>query len=235
MSGSLPLLSLQELPIALIDFETTGVDPRECYPVEIAVVHMNWGMDNAEVVYTQRFRPPGPIPVGASNIHGIFDADVADCNSFEDHLEELLPFLEGRVISAYNLGDDLSILGMFSEPHKEFRGICGLMLSRFIDRYVRGKGAHRLINVCARYNILLENAHCASADALASAKLLDLQLKLLQDKGKEFNSFEEFWFWHRAFAIEDEENFVQYMKRKGFFDETRFFPWTRQKEGFGGV
>ena len=220
-------MSLESLPIAVIDFETTGVDPRCCHPVEIAIVHMNWGADNAEVVYTKRFRPPVPIPLGASKIHHIYDSDVADCNAFEDHLEEIQALLSGRVVSAYNLGYDLSILGIYSSLHSDFRGICGLMLSRFLDPYRRGKGAHRLVNVCARNGIVLENAHEAASDALASAKLLDLQLKMLQNMGKRFDDFDSFWDWHRSFAVADEENFIRYMKRKGFFDESRFFPWTK--------
>ncbi len=40
-------LPLYGLPVAVFDFETTGVDPRECKAVELAIVHCNLGKDNA--------------------------------------------------------------------------------------------------------------------------------------------------------------------------------------------
>ena len=47
-------LPLYGLPVAVFDFETTGVDPRECKAVELAIVHCNLGQDNAEVVFELR-------------------------------------------------------------------------------------------------------------------------------------------------------------------------------------
>mgnify|MGYP003124638711 CR=1 FL=1 len=41
---------LYGLPLVVFDFETTGVDPQECRAVELAVVHVELGKGNEEVV-----------------------------------------------------------------------------------------------------------------------------------------------------------------------------------------
>ena len=59
---------LYGLPVAVFDFETTGVDPTSCKAVELAIVHCNLGKDNAEVVFEKRFNPGCHIPEGASSV-----------------------------------------------------------------------------------------------------------------------------------------------------------------------
>lgn len=55
--------------IYTIDFETTGVDPTTCHPVEVAL----YGVDR---IYHSLIRPPCKIPVETSAIHHIIDSDV---------------------------------------------------------------------------------------------------------------------------------------------------------------
>lgn len=216
----------KNLPLAVIDFETTGIESTNCHPVEMAIVHMDWGRSNPEVVYVQRFKPPVLIPESASLIHGIYDEDVRDYAPFDFYVDEIRRLLEGRVICAYNLAYDLPILSRYSGH--AFKGICSLVLSRFIDRYARGKGVHRLVNTCARYGVSLENAHSAASDAYATAELLDIQLDLLSSRGKSFADFDSFWDWHSSFAREDEQSFIRYMKEKGYYDESRLYPWSEE-------
>lgn len=63
--------------IYTIDFETTGVDPKTCHPVEVAL----YGED---LEFESFIQPPIPIPPETSAIHHITDEDVSMAESWED-------------------------------------------------------------------------------------------------------------------------------------------------------
>ena len=82
-------MPLYDLPVAVFDFETTGVDPDNDRVVEVAVVHFNLGTSVPQVVYNKRIHPGIPIPEGASKIHGITDVHVDGCSPFGDCWPEI--------------------------------------------------------------------------------------------------------------------------------------------------
>ncbi len=69
-----------ERPLAVIDLETTGIDPKVDRIIEISVLKLtpDGGADHR----TRRVNPGVPIPPEASAIHGITDDDVAEMPSF---------------------------------------------------------------------------------------------------------------------------------------------------------
>lgn len=58
--------------IYTIDFETTGVDPKTCEPVEVAM--FSPGVEE----FSWFIKPNNPIPAETSAVHHIVDSDVAD-------------------------------------------------------------------------------------------------------------------------------------------------------------
>ena len=69
-------------PLAVFDIESTGVVHQRDRIVEIAVMKIM--PDGTSRTTVRRLNPGMPIPPGATAIHGITDADVADCPHFED-------------------------------------------------------------------------------------------------------------------------------------------------------
>ena len=67
-------------PICFFDLETTGVNVTNDRIVEICVHKVH--PDGKEETHNWRVNPTIPIPDGASAIHGIYDADVADKPTF---------------------------------------------------------------------------------------------------------------------------------------------------------
>ena len=67
-------------PLAFFDIESTGVVPQRDRIVEISVMKVM--PDGSSRTTTRRLNPGMPIPPGATAIHGISDADVADCPQF---------------------------------------------------------------------------------------------------------------------------------------------------------
>ncbi len=229
---------LYKLPVAVIDFETTGVNPYESRAVEMAIVHMNLGEGNEEVVFKQRFNPQVPIPEGASNIHGITNDVVTDCPSFGEMIPTIEKHLQNRVLAAYNLSFDWTVLN--SEYRRSttwhpdidqrsaygysFFGLCGLIMAREIDQGDRGRGYHSLSSVCTRRDIALTEAHSADADSLATAKLLEMLLKEVTGSVGRFPTVRDFWAWQKSAAMAQERGLRDWLRTKGKSNDT--WPWT---------
>lgn len=219
---------LYGMPVAYIDFETTGLVIGEARAVSLAIVHMNLGMNNRELVYNERFNPEIPIPLGAQKIHGISDEDVEDCPTFIQMLPAIMTLLKGRMLAAYNLPYDWGILD--SEMNRTvglkypWYGICGKVVAMKVDEKQQGKGFHRLCNVAKRRGLTYEE-HDAAADALTAAEILDIMLpELSKSLSVKFNSFREYWAWQRVYAIEQEAILRKYFTSKG--RNTDEWPWT---------
>ena len=102
--------ALDGAPLAVIDFETTGLDTTQCSAVSVAVVHMDIGKDNAELVYSQMIDPCVEIPEVTVNIHGITNEKVCGSPTFAEQLPQLMSALDGRLLAAFHLPYDWSML-----------------------------------------------------------------------------------------------------------------------------
>ena len=231
-------LPLFDLPVSIIDFETTGIDPYECRAVEMAIIHLNLGRGNSEVVYNKRFNPRIPIPEGASSVHGIYDSDVVDESSFGECIADIDSLLQGRVLCAYNLPYDWAVLNAeyrrssVWRPNVEqrwlyghqFFGICGLVMARALDTERRGRGYHKLEAVCGRRGMDLRDAHSADADAMMTARLLEVLLREVTDREGRFATVRDFWAWQRTQAMEQERGLREWLRNKG--ESNAVWPWT---------
>lgn len=161
-----------------LDFETTGVDPLSDRPVQVAVI---WAMPDGEPTAEVALVDPGrEIPEAAVAIHGITTerARRDGCTLREAALlvnramfraaEEAVP------VVAMNASFDLTIADeLFREnglPDISWRRVLDpLVLDRHLDRY--RKGRRRLDALCLQYDVGLEMAHDAGADACAAVQL----------------------------------------------------------------
>ena len=219
---------LYGMPVAFIDFETTGLVIGEARAVSLAIVHMNLGINNRELVYNQVFNPEIPIPKVASDIHGITDEEAQKHPTFIQELPKIMTFLQGRMLAAYNLPFDWGILD--SELFRTvglrvpWFGICGKVVAMQCDDQKQGRGYHRLVSVAKRRGITFD-AHDAAADAQTAAQILDMMLPQLSKKlSLKFKSFRDFWAWQRVYAISRENELRHYFESKG---KNRIdWPWT---------
>ena len=77
-------------PIAFFDLETTGVNVASDRIVEISILKAM--PDGTEDVKTMRINPVIPIPLESSLIHGIYDEDIKNAQTFKQAGEELARF-----------------------------------------------------------------------------------------------------------------------------------------------
>ncbi len=164
------------LPLVVVDFETTGIDPLEAAPVSVAAVRFEGGKEVAS--FYSLLKPGVPIPEGASAIHGITDEHVKDAPDIEDVAHELFTVGEDALPVAYNASYDRTILHRFIsgtdtylfDPRQLW--LCPLVVIRDVDKYVKGTGRHKLETCCKRWGVELDGAHNALADARATGRLL---------------------------------------------------------------
>jgi DNA polymerase-3 subunit epsilon len=169
-----------ELPIAFIDTETTGKEPRTDRIIEIAVVLGRHG--RVEARRSWLLDPEAPIPKESTAVHGIGDADVAGKPRFADVVGEVLASLVGAVPGAYNAAFDRSFLvaevercgHVPAEPPPALRREVDWMDPLVFARELfKGKGESRALGAVAeRLGVSLRSAHRATDDAEAALEVL---------------------------------------------------------------
>lgn len=177
--GIEPDLAWYDLPVAMLDTETTGKDPERDRIVEIGIVVGRGG----EVVRRENWlvNPKIPIPKDATAVHGIKDEDVAGQRTFAEIAGEVAAALEGTVPAAYNATFDrafvvaeiarsgLVVDAMPTCLRPGVDWLDPLVWAREVQKYEKSK---KLTEVSARLGVALENAHRASDDAEAALRVL---------------------------------------------------------------
>ncbi len=161
---------------AVFDCETTGTDTTRDEIVSLALLQLD--PDGVETGrYTRLIKPTREIPAGATAVHGITTADVADAPPFADIAAELRALLGDAVFVAHNVGFDLPMLQhAFERAGIEYvpdATACTLEAFRLLEPLADN---HRLQSICERRAIALEGAHEALSDVLATAELLRVVL-----------------------------------------------------------
>lgn len=87
-------------PLVFFDLETTGVNISVDRIVEICYLKVY--PNGNEEAKTYRVNPEMHIPEEASKVHGIYDADVADCPTFKELAKTIAKDFEGCDIAGFN-------------------------------------------------------------------------------------------------------------------------------------
>lgn len=174
---------IAETPVAIIDFETTGLTAGLDKVIEVSVMRHTPGEDTILVMDTL----VNPLrPVDASWIHGITDRDVTDAPTFSDISGNLVDALSGSVVCSYNIYFDIKFL--LSELQS-----CGINVEipHFCLMYMRptlnkDKKRCKLIEACKDYGIDYKlGIHWAVNDTIAATHLFHQYLLELSESGIE--------------------------------------------------
>jgi DNA polymerase III epsilon subunit-like protein len=170
--------AIADVPVAVLDFETTGMFAGHDRVVEVSVVRIEPG--RAPELVLDTLVNPGR-PMGATFVHGIHDRDVVDAPRFETIAEHLVRAIAGCVLAAYNVSFDLRFLEaelrQLGVGH-QFPHLCLMYL-----RPMLGLGRQcKLVSACRAHGIPLAAAHSAAQDALAAAGLWSVYARDLADR-----------------------------------------------------
>ncbi|HLP22947.1 MAG TPA: exonuclease domain-containing protein [Microbacteriaceae bacterium] len=165
--------------LIVFDTETTGVDVRRD---RIVSAHIGRLSPSGELSWRADWiiDPGVPIPEGAAAVHGITteraqaegenaaSAVAAIISTLTEHSQD------GSPLVAYNASYDLTLLAHEAERYglERFEPrvvIDPLIIDKAVDRYRKGK--RTLTAACEVYGVPLEDAHEASADAVAAGRL----------------------------------------------------------------
>lgn len=172
-------LKLQR-PLVFFDLETTGLNIGKDKIVEIAMLKVM--PDGTEISKSMLINPGMPIPTECSEIHGIYDIDVADKPKFEDVADEIATFMEDSDLAGYNSNKfDLPLLvEEFLRAGRRF----DLRNRKMVDvQNIYHKMEPR--NLKAAYRLYcgkeLVDAHQAESDTRATYEVLKAQLEKYAD------------------------------------------------------
>lgn len=160
--------ALDELPIAVVDLETTGFSPKAgARVVELAVVRADPG-SAPRIVLDTLINPEGP--VHATDVHGITDDDVGDAPFFAEMTDEFVESVRGAVVVAYNAAFDLSFIeNEMSRAHVTWAPLPFVCLMYLRPLLEVGRRCD-LVTACDEVGLVV-GAHQAADDAFASAWL----------------------------------------------------------------
>lgn len=169
-----------ERPLAFLDLETTGVSTKTDRIVEIGIIVRH--PEGDPTAHSWRVNPGCPIPQQATDVHGITDADVADCPPFSEVSHLVHRVLEGCDLAGFNLvAFDLPLL---QEEFKRYDIAFVLDGRHIIDafRIFRAREPRNL-EAAVRFYTGHEHqgAHKAAEDALATMRVLDGQIERYED------------------------------------------------------
>ena len=162
-------------PIVFFDLETTGLNVGVDKIVEISMLKVM--PDNTEIIKTELINPKMHIPEQVSELHGIYDKDVADKPTFTELASDIRDFIKGCDLAGYNLLKfDIPLLVeefLRIDMDIDLRGV------RIVDvQNIFHKMEPR--NLRAAYKFYcgeeLLDAHTAEADTVATFKILEAQL-----------------------------------------------------------
>lgn len=163
-------------PLAIFDLETTGTNVSQDRIVELSVVKIM--PDGEEIIKTMRINPTVPIPTEVSMIHGIYDKDIQDAPTFKSISKSLATFLDGCDLGGFNcMKFDIPLLV------EEFLRT-GIDFDTDNRKLVDAQKIFHMMEkrtLTAAYkfycNKVLEGAHGAEADTLATAEVIKAQIE----------------------------------------------------------
>ncbi|WP_284782615.1 3'-5' exonuclease [Corynebacterium rhinophilum] len=198
------------------DLETTSANPKDARIVTSALVRI----DGRDVQKVEHLADPGvEIPQAATDVHGITTEKAqAEGRPHEEVLKDTVNAIksawdDGLTLIVYNAAFDLTVLrsltGDFTVTGPVFDPY---VIDRVSDKWRKGK--RTLGAVCEHYGVELGNAHEATADALAAARVAWKQVRqhypnLAQMDENELMEFQAVkWY-------EDRVAFKKYLEGKG--------------------
>ena len=183
------LLNLQR-PLAFLDLETTGTNPRVDRIVEICVVKIH--PDGHRETWKRRINPQRAIPAGATAIHGIRDEDVATAPLFNEIAFDLHRFLSNCDLAGF--GIIKFDIPMLSEEFRRVNLVFSTAEAKLIDaqRIYHLREPRTLSAALAFYRGREHTgAHGAEADVMATIDVLEGQLERYQDLGREVEALSQ--------------------------------------------
>ena len=154
---------MDDLDLAIVDVETTGVSPSSDRVIEAAVVRISGGRVVEE--FSSLIDPERRLPHRIWSLTGITDEDLRGAPLFRQIKGDLLRLLDGSILVAHNARFDYGFLRREFEREKigySSRCLCTARLSRMLFPQFR---RHSLDAIIERFSLGCPHRHRALDDA----------------------------------------------------------------------
>ena len=207
-------------PIAVFDLETTGLDHKTSRIVTAcaALLNPDGSISGSNVEWLAN--PGVPIPAEATAVHGITNEIAAQQGEelsvvVRGILETLQGYFEKNIpVVAYNAPYDFTILRQHAEdfglewPTNPSPILDPLVLDKKLVQFRKGK--RKLEIVAGYYGVTLDDAHNATADAVAAGHIAQAMAKQFPEQLdmplSELHSLQITW------SREQDESFAKFMR-----------------------
>lgn len=169
-------ISNQNRPLAIIDIESTGTNPRQDRIIDLAIIKLM--PDGSQEKHVFRCNPGIPIPPEAEVIHHISNADVIQSPLFPEIASQIFELLKDCDLGGF--GIVRFDIPMLTEEFARAGLVFPADDCRVVDaQRIFHKQEPRDLTAALAFYCGEEHAdaHGAEADALATIKVLDAQLK----------------------------------------------------------
>ena len=175
----------------VLDFETTGLNPRLDRIIEVAAIKYQYEREVGRFSSLVKFH--GTLPEVISNLTGLTDEDLENQPDEAIVITQLREFIGNvRLIAAHNAKFDMLFLGYGLKRHNipswTVDVLCTYRISRLLYPLAENgidAAQHKLPVMCRRLNIPFEESHRAVNDALACGELMKKLWSTMNSHGLE--------------------------------------------------
>ncbi len=179
-----PATRLIDLPVVVLDGETTGLDVAADRLVSIAGVRLHGTRIYRHLVFDRLVNPGVPIPRASTAVHGISDRMVEGAEPAAGVLPAVADFLGDTVVVGHNIGFDLALLAAEARRAgliwRQPRSLDTGHLAAALDP---GLTDLNLDTLADRYSVRVEGRHTALGDCLLTAAVWRRLLRELEGAG----------------------------------------------------
>ena len=159
----------------VFDLETTGLQYDRDKIIEIGAVKVVNG--ELTETFSCLVDPEMHIPEDATKVNGIVDSDVKGQHTIGEVIGDFYKFCDGATIVSYVLDFDMKFMEYNARQHGYIFENPTLDAFVLAKQKLKGIKNYKLGTVCVACDVLLENAHRAVYDAVATGEVL---VKLLE-------------------------------------------------------
>jgi DNA polymerase III subunit epsilon len=217
-------VSLDELPLLILDTETTGLDAKTDRIVSFGAVCAHGTRLFAGHMIDDLVNPGIPIPAASTVIHNITDEMVKGARPWPELYAEFEALARNRVIVGHGVPFDLTVMRAECERHgqpwQDLVFIDTQRLASLLNPTLKTFGLENLVGL---YQIDLRGRHTALGDSLVCAELFFRMVPRLQMQG--FGTLGELLRFHCHDAVD----VIAKQKAAGWITEQPTF--LRQQHG----
>lgn len=194
-------LPLGELPVLILDTETTGLKATVDRIISVGAVCAHGARLYRNQLLDDLVDPGVPIPPVSTAIHGITDDMVQGARRWPEVYAELQRLARNRIVVGHGIPFDLTIMRQecqrHGQPWTDLVFIDTLRLASLLNPSLRDLGLESLAEL---YQIELRGRHTALGDALVTAELYFRMLPRLELQG--FRTLEDLLRFHCTEAVD---------------------------------